>query len=543
MTAVPLGRGAYERKYAGAPVIELLNRWLESNPANLREGTSVLARPGTTQIEPPFSPGTYVPSPGTMRGNYSLAGLFDDSLFVVCGENIYRINSDMTITAITGTIAGTGTPEVAWQAGAGYERLWISDGTLLQYYEGLSSATGTVTNAVPPIVNGTDIFEVGGVYYEWGPVTNAQGTATFAGGVPTANQTITIGTEVYTFVKAATQPFEVTIGPTAQTCAVAFLDVVNSNSLLVTATANLAVVTVTAKLSGSIGNYTFTKTASNVTLSGSGTMTGGTVTADGSSGNPYVVNPINAAGGTDPMAQLILAIMSTGTPGVDYSASITGPNTYVRALGDGNTPVVAVILQALTPGSAGDSITLTVTGGSALTVTGSGTLGGGGLHVLQGCTMPDGVAPQSVTQVSSYVLVSVADTQKFYWVNPGEITIDPLDFASKESSPDPIQQMRAVGDQVLIMGAKSTENWYATGVFTAPFAPIQGRVYARGVIEGTPVVVDDGIFLVGDDGRVYSIGFQPGDNTDAAWGVARVSNNGIEERIRYQLRREAGLTP
>ena len=121
--------------------------------------------------------------------------------------------------------------------------------------------------------------------------------------------------------------------------------------------------------------------------------------------------------------------------------------------------------------------------------------------------------------------------------------IDPLDFASKESSPDPIIHMRAVGDQVMIMGAKSTENWYATGNLAAPFAPIEGRVYARGVVNGTPVVVDDGIILVGDDGRVYSIGYQPGDSTDTAWGVNRISNNGIEERVRYQIRRQQGLTP
>lgn len=157
--------------------------------------------------------------------------------------------------------------------------------------------------------------------------------------------------------------------------------------------------------------------------------------------------------------------------------------------------------------------------------------------------MPDGVSPLSLTQVSSYVLVSVANTQKFFWINPGEVVIDPLDFASKESSPDPIISMRTVGDQVLILGEKSTENWYATGNLAAPFAPIEGRVYARGAITGTPVVVDDGVILVGDDGRVYSIGFQQGDTTDTAWGVNRISNNGIEERIRYQIRREAGLTP
>lgn len=437
MTAVPLGRGAYERKYAGSPIIELLNRWLEASPPNLREGVAILARPGTTQVEGPLDQGTFSGF-GGMRGNYALSGLFDDSLFVVCGSNLYRVHQDMSVTAITGVLSGTGFCEVAWQKGAGYERLWISDGLLLQFYAGTSFANGKLTKS-GSIVNGTDKFEVGGVYYVWG---------------------------------------------------------------------------------------------TSFSMSDAGT-----------SANPFVVNPTSVASALDPMNQLVLAVMNAGTPGVDYSDTIAGPNTFVSAVGDGSTPATVVTFSALSSGTGGNSITFTVTGGSALTAAGSGTLANGGIESLQGCTMPDGVPPLSLTQVSSYVLVSVANNQKFYWVNPGEVVIDPLNFASKESSPDPIECMRAVGDQVLIMGEKSTENWYATGNIAAPFAPIEGRVYARGVINGTPVVVDDGVILVGDDGRVYSIGYQPGDSTDTSWGVNRISNNGIEERVRYQIRREAGLTP
>lgn len=438
MTAVPLGKGAYERQYAGAPRIELLNRWLEANPANLREGTSVLARPGTTQLVDPFNQGTFE-GLGAMRGNYTLSGLFDDSLFVVAGSNLYRIAQDLTITPIIGTISGTGYPEVAWQAGAGYQRLWISDGLLLQYYQGESSSSGTLTQT-GTIVNGTDKFEVGGVFYTWGTV-----------------------------------------------------------------------------------------------FSGSDA---------GTSAHPYVINPTSISLGLAPLDQLVLAITGTGNAGVDYSGTITGPNTQVTAFNNsGDSPATAVKISAILPGAGGDAITFTVTGGAALTATGTGTLVSGGIQALQGCTMPGGVTAGSITQVSSYVMVSQSDSQKFYWVNPGETSIDPLNFASKESSPDPIVAMRAVGDQVMIMGAKSTENWYATGNLAAPFAPIEGRVYARGVLKGTPVVVDDGILLVGDDGRVYSIGFQQGDATDTSWGVNRISNNGIEERIRYQVRREEGLTP
>lgn len=436
MTAVPIGRGAYKRLYTGAPEVKLLNRWLEQNPANLREGSSVIARPGTTQIQY-LDPGTFT-SLGAMRGNYALSGLFDDSLFAVSGDTLYRIGQDMSVTKITGTINGTGYPEVAWQKGIGYERLWISDGLLLQYYPGTSAAHGTLTKT-GTIVNGTDKFQVGGVFYTWGTV-----------------------------------------------------------------------------------------------FSGSDA---------GTSAHPFVVNPTSTLSVLDPMNQLVLAIMDSGVPGTDYSGTLSGPNVFAGAVADGLTPAVVVTITALTAGSGGNSITFAVTGGSALTASGTGTLANGGIDALLGCAMPDGVAPGSITQVSSYVMVAQANSQIFFWVNPAEVTIDPLNFASKESSPDNIQTMRAVGDQVLIMGEKSTENWYATGNLSAPFAPIEGRVYARGVIQGTAVVVDDGVFIVGDDGRCYTIGFQAGDSTDTGWGVVRVSNNGIEERIRYQLRLEDGLTP
>lgn len=434
MTAVPLGRGAWKRLYAGTPEIRLLNRWLEANPANLREGTSVLARPGTTQIGGPLTPGSFpYPTVGTMRGQYALSGLFNDALFVVCGTNLYRIDQNMVVTPITGTISGSGYPEVSWQKGAGYERLWITDGSLLQYYAGTTFATGTVTRS-GTITSGSDSFRIGTTYYDW-------------------NSSVDSGSPA------------------------------------------------------------------------------GTVT------NPFHINP-----GTDPMANMVKAIMASGVGGTDYSTVISAQNTQVSAKVDSLTPVVVVTFTANVQGTGGNSIATVVVSGTHLTF-GAATLTNGGVNSLQGCAVPGGASVISTTQVSSYVLVAIASSRMFYWVNPGATIIDPLNFASKESSPDNIVSMRAVGDQVLIMGTKSTENWYATGNLAAPFAPIQGRVYARGAIAGTTVVVDDGIMLVGDDGRVYTIGFQYGDQSDLNWGVTRISNNGIEERIRRDIRFEEGLTP
>ena len=163
------------------------------------------------------------------------------------------------------------------------------------------------------------------------------------------------------------------------------------------------------------------------------------------------------------------------------------------------------------------------------------------MHALHGIMMPDGVGAKAVCSLKGYCLVAVAASQQFYWIEPGEVTIDPLNFANKESSPDNIQDIVRVGDNALIVGESSTESWYATGQLDAPFAPVAGRVYNRGALDGTVVVVKDSVILVGDDGVVYQIGYSSGGGAD--YGVSRISNHGIEERIRRQVRREKGVVP
>jgi hypothetical protein len=151
---------------------------------------------------------------------------------------------------------------------------------------------------------------------------------------------------------------------------------------------------------------------------------------------------------------------------------------------------------------------------------------------LVAVSMPEmGEVAKALATLAGFVLVSVGNSQKCYFIRPGAVIIDPLDFFEKESNPDNIIDMLTVGDQTLIMGGASTEAWYATGDVDAPFAPTSGRAYARGVVDGTAVQVKESVILVGNDGVVYQVGA----------GVEPISNHGIEERIRTQLRREQGL--
>lgn len=106
----------------------------------------------------------------------------------------------------------------------------------------------------------------------------ATGSVVFATGNPTNGQTVTIGTEVYTFVTSGSAPFDVVIGGTYLLTATAFAAAVNANSQLVTAVDTSGTVALTAIASGPSGNYTVTSAATDVTAT---SLTGGALANGG----------------------------------------------------------------------------------------------------------------------------------------------------------------------------------------------------------------------------------------------------------------------
>jgi len=116
----------------------------------------------------------------------------------------------------------------------------------------------------------------------------------------------------------------------------------------------------------------------------------------------------------------------------------------------------------------------------------------------------------------------------FYWIEPGDLTIDPLNFATAERSPDPVWEVVVVGDQFWLPGASTNEIWYPSGDALAPFLRQQGRLFDTGVWEGTILRVKDEVMAVGSDGTVYRIGAGP----------QPVSTPGIAQRIREAINRQ-----
>jgi hypothetical protein len=158
------------------------------------------------------------------------------------------------------------------------------------------------------------------------------------------------------------------------------------------------------------------------------------------------------------------------------------------------------------------------------------------LWVYNGTTLsqvavPDDLGVTSVAYIAGYIIVVVAADEgmngRFYWIEPGETTIDALNFATAERAPDPTISCRVVGDQIWFLGKTSTEVWYPSGSPEAPFMRTQGRAFDRGIWEGTDIQIKDTVILVDTDGVVYTI---------TGGGPQRISDNSIEEQIRKAVR-------
>lgn len=110
---------------------------------------------------------------------------------------------------------------------------------------------------------------------------------------------------------------------------------------------------------------------------------------------------------------------------------------------------------------------------------------GGVAHFCQGnsigiVVMPDGQLVQSVASINNYFILTVRDSQRFYWIEPGSFVVDPLNFASAERTPDDIVDVEISSDEIWFLGGSGVEVWIPTGDADAPFNRASGRVYSHG---------------------------------------------------------------
>jgi hypothetical protein len=119
--------------------------------------------------------------------------------------------------------------------------------------------------------------------------------------------------------------------------------------------------------------------------------------------------------------------------------------------------------------------------------------------------------------------VLATSTGKFYWLVPGETSVNPLAFATAEALPDGALAVRRLRDDLYFFGANSIEVWQASGDADAAFSRAAGRLVDRGCMSRDSVAVfDNSLVWVGEDGIVYRMSDVP----------ERISDFGIEEKIK-----------
>lgn len=183
------------------------------------------------------------------------------------------------------------------------------------------------------------------------------------------------------------------------------------------------------------------------------------------------------------------------------------------------THITGVIQGTGAPDMCATNGYLFITDGTTLQYTnGTAALANVDVSLLAG-----GIAFSSIDVFNGYVLAAVAGSDRFYWLQPGSLQFQALDFATAERFPDKILQIRVVGDEFWLLGEKSVEVWRATGDGAGPFERVLGRAFNFGIYGGTAVrMKDTSVVLVADDGTVFSIRGNP----------ERISNPAIAEKTR-----------
>lgn len=182
---------------------------------------------------------------------------------------------------------------------------------------------------------------------------------------------------------------------------------------------------------------------------------------------------------------------------------VTGADLYKHVM-NSNRTITSTLITGTIAGTGRPDIAATydylfITDGATLQYT-------NGTAALAAIATPDSIPMISLDVFNGYTMCVQNNSDRFYWIDPGAIVIDPLDFATAERLPDAVSQVRAIGDEFWLFGYKSIEPWRATGDALAPFQRIEGRRFDHGVFDGTAVQVKGtAVVCVADEGTVYRI--------------------------------------
>lgn len=159
VTNIPLGKSKWSRLAGQEPLIQVKNRFFETNPTNQVDQVAFLSRPGLQAWQ--------TVGPGPVRATYTQPGTFEEGLFVVSGVNLYKVDGVTGAqTFITDQIEG-GLQKVAMVAcgpvNGTPDYLWIADGRNLFLYIENGYAKNTLSGTP---ANGNTVV-IGTAHYQF----------------------------------------------------------------------------------------------------------------------------------------------------------------------------------------------------------------------------------------------------------------------------------------------------------------------------------------------------------------------------------------
>jgi hypothetical protein len=267
-------------------------------------------------------------------------------------------------------------------------------------------------------------------------------------------------------------------------------------------------------------------------------------------GSAYVARSINAA--DNRMVNLFPEVIPEGgkeagflnrAPGLNFLQTVgTGPiralwahqtngsdfyvvsgNQFYKLTGLNATPILLGTVAGTGPVSIADN-------GTQLFIAANGPsyIYNEVTNVFAQITDPDFLGAVTVAYLDGYFVFNQPNSQ-FIWVSQllDGTSVDPLDFASAEGSPDGVVGLIADHRELWVFGTDSVEVWYNAGAADFPLQRIQGAFNEIGCVSAYTIAkMDNGLFWLGTDARGQGIVYRANGYT----GV-RISTHAVEYAI------------
>ena len=156
--------------------------------------------------------------------------------------------------------------------------------------------------------------------------------------------------------------------------------------------------------------------------------------------------------------------------------------------------------------------------------------------VFQQITDPDFPGASTVSYLDGYFVFNEPNSQKI-WVTQllDGTSIDPLDFASAEGSPDGVVAVLTDHRELWVFGTDTTEVWYNAGLTDFPLVRIQGAFNEVGCAAPYSVAkMDNQIYWLGQDARGQGIVYRA-----SGYIGQRISTHAIEWQMQEYGNMEA----